>query len=107
VNRIGIPVATPIAKVPADVQTLRALLTPQVSTATMNGESMPALVLTQAKARTMFYDLTSAPPVLRTADPAAAKITAGSAWKHASAIASYKDDELASILTYLRTAVKP
>ena len=38
---IGIPVATPIAKIPADAAALKALATPQVSTAMVGSESMP------------------------------------------------------------------
>ena len=66
---------------------------------------MPALVVSQGKLRTVFYDLTSTPPVLRTADPATVKIAEGSAWRHASVIASYDDAELASILAFLRAVV--
>jgi hypothetical protein len=51
--------------------------------------------------------LTSAPPVLRSVDPSAAKIQDGSTWKHSSVISSYNDSELTSILDYLRAAVHP
>ena len=39
VNGIGIPVATPIAKIPTDAAALRALTTPDIRTATVNGEA--------------------------------------------------------------------
>jgi mono/diheme cytochrome c family protein len=107
VSGTGIAVAAPISKVPADVPALRALETPGVSTATVNGEAMPVLVVSQAKTHTMFYDLTVPPPVLRTVDPGEAKIAKGSAWRHASVLASYNDAELASVLTFLRAAAKP
>jgi mono/diheme cytochrome c family protein len=107
VNGLGIPVAEPLDRVPSDVAALRALATPQVRTATVDGESMPALVVSQGKLRTIFYDLTLAPPVLRTLDPAAVKIAGGSRWRHASAIGAYDDGELESILTFLREVVKP
>jgi mono/diheme cytochrome c family protein len=107
VNGIGIPVTTPIGKIPADAATLRALATPDVSTATVAGEAMPALIVSQAKTRALFYDLTSAPPVLRTVDPGALKVTEGNAWRHASVIGAYNDAELASILAYLREVIKP
>jgi len=107
VNGIGISVSTPIAKVPADVAALRALATPSVSTATMGGERMPALMVSKTSRGVMFYDLTTPPPVLRTAVPGAVETTAGSAWKHSSVIGAYNDSELASILAYLRAVVKP
>ena len=47
VGGIGIPIATPIAKVPTDVAALKALATPQVSTAMIGSESMPALVVSK------------------------------------------------------------
>jgi len=106
VNGIGIPVATPIAKVPADVAALRALATPAVGTATMGGESMPALMVGKTGRGVIFYDLTTPPPVLRTADPAAVQTVPGSAWRHSSVIGTYNDGELASILAYLRAVVK-
>ena len=106
VNGVGIPVTTPIAKIPADVAALRALPTPGIRTVTVDGESMPALIVSQGKTHALFYDLTSAPPVLRTVDPIALKVTEGSAWRHAQAIGAYSDAELASILAYLREAMK-
>jgi mono/diheme cytochrome c family protein len=107
VNGIGIPVATPISNIPADAQALRALATPDVRTATVDGEAMPALIVSQGKTRALFYDLTSVPPVLRTVDPGALKVSPGSAWRHASVIGAYNDAELASILAYLREVIKP
>jgi mono/diheme cytochrome c family protein len=107
VNGIGIPVTTPIGKIPSDAAALRALATPDVRTATVDGEAMPALIVSQGKTRALFYDLTSVPPVLRTVDPAALKVADGSAWRHASVIGAYNDAELASTLAFLREVVKP
>jgi mono/diheme cytochrome c family protein len=107
VNGVGIPVATPIAMVPADVAALRAMPTPAVGTATMAGESMPALMVGKTTRGVIFYDLTTPPPVLRTADPATVESRPGSTWKHSSVIGSYNDNELASILAYLRAVLKP
>jgi mono/diheme cytochrome c family protein len=107
VNGIGIPVTTPIGKIPADTAALRALLTPDVRTATVSGEAMPALIVSQGKTRALFYDLTSTPPVLRTVDPDALKVSEGSAWRHASVIGAYNDAELASMLAFLREVIKP
>jgi mono/diheme cytochrome c family protein len=103
VNGLGIPVAGPISKVPDNVQALRTLDTPLVSTAVMNGESMPALVLSKGTRSLIFYDLTTPPPVLVTAEPSAVKLSDGSSWRHASVIGSYKDTELESILDFLRS----
>jgi len=104
---IGIPMATPIAKVPADVAALKALATPQVSTVMIGSESMPALVVSKKTNAVIFYDLTSAPPVLRTELPASIQTSDGSAWRHSSVIGAYSDPELTAILSYLRAVVKP
>jgi mono/diheme cytochrome c family protein len=107
VGGIGVPIATPIARVPADAAALKALATPQVSTATIGSESMPALVVSKKANAAIFYDLTSAPPVLRTESPAAVQTRDGSTWRHSSVIGSYNDAEQAAILAYLRTIVRP
>jgi len=105
VNGVGIPVATPIAVVPASVAALRALATPDVHTAVVDGETIPVLVIAQGKGGIILYDLTSAPPVQRSLNSAAVKITDGSNWKHSSVVTSYDDAELAAILGYLRATV--
>ncbi|HEX5230267.1 MAG TPA: c-type cytochrome [Bryobacteraceae bacterium] len=105
VGGYGISVATPIGKVPENAAALKSLATPGVKTATMNGESMPALVLSDTKQGTLFYDLTSAPPVERNAEPGAVKFSDGSTWRHVSAIGGYSDAELDAILAYLRTTI--
>ena len=107
VGGFGISVAAPIAQVPASVAALKALATPNVKTRAMDGESMPVLVLSDGKQSTLFYDLTSAPPVERNAQPGSVKFTNGSNWRHSSAIAAYNDTELNAILTYLRAATEP
>jgi mono/diheme cytochrome c family protein len=107
VNGVGIPVTTPISQIPADAGALRALAAPNVRTATVGGEFMPAIIVSQAKTHALFYDLTSVPPVLRTVHPDTLKVTEGSAWRHESVIGSYNDVQLTSILTFLREAVKP
>ena len=107
VNGIGISVTTPIGTVPSDAAALRALTTPGVRTATVDGEIMPALIVSQAKTRALFYDLTSPPPVLRTVAAETLKVTDGSPWRHSAAIASYNDAELTSVLLYLKQVIKP
>jgi mono/diheme cytochrome c family protein len=107
VGGIGIAVATPIAKVPADAAALKVLATPQVSTVTIGSESMPALLVGKRTNALVFYDLTSAPPVLRTESPPAVQTREGSSWRHTSVIGAYNDAELSAILAYLRAIVKP
>ncbi|HTW66958.1 MAG TPA: cytochrome c [Bryobacteraceae bacterium] len=104
VNGVGIPVTTPITKIPADAAALRALKTPDVETATVDGESMPALIVSQGKTHELFYDLTSVPPVLRTVGPGALKVAPGNAWQHSSVIGSYNDAQLDSIIAFLKEA---
>jgi mono/diheme cytochrome c family protein len=106
VKGVGISVTTPIARIPAGAQALRALPTPNVSTAIVDGESIPVLVVSKRARTVMFYDLTSPPPVLRTVNPSALKITDGSNWRHASVIGGYSDAELAAILAFLREVVR-
>jgi mono/diheme cytochrome c family protein len=106
-NGIGISVATPIANVPTNVQPLRAMATPQVATATLGGETMPALIVSKGSRSVIFYDLTIPPPVQRTVEPGAVAFAEGSGWKHSSVIESYSDAELSSILAFLREAIKP
>jgi mono/diheme cytochrome c family protein len=107
VGGFGIPVAAPLTKVPASAAELKALATPGVKTGAMGGESMPVLVLSQGKQSSVFYDLTSAPPVQRNAEPGSVKFTEGSGWRHSSVIGAYSDTELVAILNYLRAVIKP
>jgi mono/diheme cytochrome c family protein len=107
VGGFGIPVAAPLAKIPVSAAELKAQATPDVKTGAMGGEIIPVLVLSQGKQATVFYDLTSAPPVQRNAEPGSVKFTDGSNWRHSSVIGAYNDSELAAILDYLRTVIKP
>jgi mono/diheme cytochrome c family protein len=107
VGGMGISVAAPIARVPDSLAALRTLATPNVKMGTAGGESMPVLVLSDGKQSTLFYDLTSTPPVERSGEPGSVKFTDGSSWRHSSVIGAYNDSELAAILTYLRAVIKP
>lgn len=107
VGDIGTSVAAPIAKVPATTRELKTIATPNVKTGTMDGESMPVLVLSEGKQSTVFYDLTSAPPVQRNAEPGAVKFTGDDNWRHSGVIAAYDDSELSAILAYLRAVLSP
>jgi mono/diheme cytochrome c family protein len=107
VDGFGVPAAAPIAQIPADAATLRQLPTPRVQTAIAAGESFPALVVSQGKNQVKLYDLTSPPPVLRSLSPASVTLTQGSQWRHSSALSSYSDAELESILAFVRAASAP
>ena len=107
VGGIGISVAAPIVSVPASAAALKALATPNVKMVSMEGESMPALVLSEGKQGIVFYDLTSAPPVQRNAEPGTVTFTGGSTWRHSSFTGTYTDSELDAVLAYLRAVVKP
>lgn len=105
VGGFGIPVATPIQSVPANAAALRSLATPRVVTATISGQSMPALMVASKSSSVTLYDLTVAPPVLRTEEPATVQTREGSSWRHASVTGLYNDAELGAILAYLRVSV--
>jgi hypothetical protein len=72
----------------------------------VGNETMPGLVVAKKATEVTFYDLTSAPPVLRTVAPNEFVSREGSTWKHADFIKSYSDTELTAILAYLRLAVR-
>lgn len=104
---IGISVALPLSSVPENVAALKRIETPQIQTATAEGDSFPALVLNKSGAQTKLYDLTSLPPVLRTFPKGVVQFKDGSSWRHEPMLASYNDQELDAILAFLRAAVKP
>lgn len=102
----GVPVAEPFAELPATAEELRKIETPHVTTVTVDGDSMPALVLKRGVKRTIFYDLTKPPPVRRNVNSASIKIVHESHWRHSSVIKTYTDAELNKILAYLHAVTK-
>ncbi len=104
---IGIAVALPFTSVPDSVAALRQVATPQVETATAEGDSFPALPLNKSGAQAKLYDFKTLPPVLRTFPKGEVTFKEGSAWRHEAMLASYNDQELESILAFLRAVVKP
>jgi hypothetical protein len=66
---------------------------------------MPALMVASKTTSVTLYDLTAAPPVLRTEEPTAVQTREGSSWRHSNAIGSYNDAELGAILAYLRVSI--
>jgi len=101
VDGSGIAIA-PITKVPASAAALHQLATTQIRTAETAGDRFPALIVSQGGRRTALYDLTTLPPVLRTIDSAGVRISRETTWRHASALAGYSDNELTSILEFLK-----
>ena len=104
VRNRGIAVASPLNDVPLTVAALKSLKTPRVVTATVGGESMPGLVFAKKASGFTLYDLTTAPPVLRTVGPNEFTSVENSPWQHASVMGAYSDADLAAILAYLRAA---
>jgi len=98
----GLPITPAIASIPSDTSALRKMATPQVSTATLEGRSFPALIASQIPKETKLYDLSWFPPVLRTAEPASVKTSDGNAWNHSTVLGNYSDSELDAILLFLR-----
>jgi hypothetical protein len=103
---IGIAVALPLTSVPESVAALRQIATPQLETATAEGDTFPALVLNKNGAQPKLYDLTIPPPVLRTFAKGTVTFKSGSSWNHNTMMSPYSDQELESILTFLRAVTK-
>jgi mono/diheme cytochrome c family protein len=96
---MGIAVA-PMKSVPRD---LRAVSSDRVRSAAVDGDRFPALIVSQGGRRTVVYDLTTLPPVLRTVDAGSLKIDGPAGWQHPTA--AYNESELESILDYLRSVI--
>ena len=102
----GVPAANPLTQIPATASALRAITTLEgVSTATTDIDSMPALLVSEGVSRTLFYDLTLAPPVLRAVDNDSLRLDPGNPWRHDQVMGTYTDAELDRILEYLRAVV--
>lgn len=92
--------------IPTDVASLRNISTPRVSTATVGKDRFPALVVMQAYGETRVYDLSTVPPPLRRFRDEEVQLSGGNTWSHRSVLEAYSDDELQSILAFLR-GLKP
>jgi hypothetical protein len=100
-------ITDPITKVPDNAAAMRSLATPHVRTASVDGDSFPAIIVKHSSSEVILYDLTSPPPVPRMFSGGAVKVADGSGWRHASMIQSYGDAEIDSILVFLKAAVQP
>jgi mono/diheme cytochrome c family protein len=105
IQGLGIAVA-PIARIPASAAALRNVETADVRTARLGADHFPAIVVSEGGRRTVLYDLTALPPVMRTVESASVGIADYNAWMHSTVVKSYDDRELESILVFLR-AVRP
>lgn len=75
----------------------------QIQSATIAGEpSFPALFVESKGGWARVYDLTSAPPVLRTVAAKQLRFTGAAQWKHSDFVSSYSDSDLNSIAEYLK-----
>jgi mono/diheme cytochrome c family protein len=104
---MGLAVAGSISKPAESVDAMRQLPTTRVLTATSEGETFPALVVSKGGVLTKVYDLTVSPPVLRTFPAEALSLREGSSWQHAIVLASYSDADLEAILAFLRATIHP
>jgi mono/diheme cytochrome c family protein len=105
VQGLGILVA-PLVKIPATIKGLRESDMPNVRTARVGTDRFPTLIVSQGGKRTVLYDLSALPPVLRTINSAEVEIVDNNAWLHSSATKAYTDGELESILSFLRSALR-
>ena len=90
------------AEAPPTVQAIRNGKPATVRQARVGTDAFPALLVEQRDEWTRLYDLTVAPPVLRTVAKADVSWQGGSSWKHADAISSYRDEDLRAIAEYLK-----
>ena len=66
------------------------------------GDSFPALVVEEKDGFLKLYDLTTAPPALRTVPAGSVRWSAEPQWRHARAVQLYNDEELQAVAGYLR-----
>lgn len=101
---IGTPVGPNLAALPAGnepaIRRERAVSVRRARTS--DGDSFPALIVEEKNGFLKLYDLSVPPPVLRTLPAGTVKWSAEREWNHARAVAHYSDEELRSVLAYLR-----
>ncbi len=105
VQGLGIAIA-PIARIPANAAGIRRVEAPDVKTAQVGSDHFPAMIVSQGGRRTVVYDFTTLPPVMRTVDSKSVAIANGSDWRHSTVVKAYTDRELESVLAFLRAAVR-
>ena len=70
--------------------------------ATKSGDRFPALVVGTKEKTIQVFDLTVAPPVLRTFSKDDLTFSGASAWRHANAVSNYTDGDFTAIAAYLK-----
>ncbi len=100
----GIPVGpNPGAARAITAAGIRRIKSPNVKTAsTPDGDRFPALLVERNNVLVRVYDLTVAPPVLRSFAPAETSTGDGAGWSHQAFIGGYTDPELEAVAAYLR-----
>jgi len=78
----------------------------KLSTAQVNKETFPAIIVSRLKTETRLFDLTTVLPVLRAFSPSAVKLKDGSTWQHSSVVGAYTNQELQMVLAFLRATVR-
>ena len=99
--------AEAVSKSPADAIALIRSTTARkvVRVKVKDGESFPALRSSETKDTVKLYDLTSAPPVLRTLERSEVESIADDpSWRHDDFVQAYTAAELSDIVSYLRWA---
>lgn len=104
VQGLGLAIA-PLAHVPASAAEVRNAPMPDVKTARLGADHFPALVESEGGRRTVLYDFTTLPPVMRTVDSKAVGLSDYNAWMHSTVVEGYDDRELESILAFLRASI--
>lgn len=81
---------------------LRQKVSANVKQATAGALRFPALVVARKGTSISLFDLSDAPPVLRTFLPAELRLENAAGWTHATVTRSYTDAELSTIDAYLQ-----
>jgi mono/diheme cytochrome c family protein len=98
----GTAVGPNLAAGAPNVQLIRTGKPAAVRQARAGSDAFPALLVEQKDDWTRVYDLTVAPPVLRTLAKSDLTWSSGASWKHSTAVASYSDADLQAIAGYLQ-----
>ena len=104
----GIAVGPDLKSLPDLVTPVRSTHSRHVLTARLkNGEEFPALLAEQNGRQTRLYDVTLAPPVLRTfAREDIVSLKENPSWRHSDFVKEYSQAELEDIGVYLRWATE-
>lgn len=104
VQGLGIAIA-PIVRIPATIAGLREPDMPDVHSARIGADRFPTIVVSEGGKRTVLYDLSILPPVLRSVNSGDVGIVDYNAWLHSTVTKAYSDRDLESILAFLKSAL--